>query len=530
MSKLPAVVLVFFVSVLAGSYVVNAGPAKKSQPTSTATAQSANMHMAMPLYAPLFIEGQNYSSTLTMVNELTVTVHAAVIVRRLDGSTIGQRLLTFPPHSREVVRIKDILNSEGASDAIGSLAVLPNPMEVQTMAIGAQLSIVAMQQFPPAYFEEELLAPDPMQATQYRAVAPPAKGSALVTLLNTTAKLETLTVTCLTKDGGSTRRNYSLAAFQLVTAPACGDPMPADPAAGLEALEPQDGESSERGPIGVDASSDTGMGTFAVWGLAPTRSEHSRVVVSMNFINSAQVNSPSMIFAGVPVGVANLLGSEKFTPELAVANFSLTPATVTVSYSPMSANNPENKIVASFSLSPGAVRELELRDLAGDPGMRNSFAVTSDARPGAVIGNLISRGQELYPAVQLIGKDALDVNNGGGHPWSISNGTSPPCCSSIMQQSRSSLSSISPPAAPSGIKHTSCCRTKPTLWTSGRLWRIRRPTHAETSCPPTPRLAMRAGSLRSTAKERAGCSSRIRQSGWQETSVAGTISYCVDRI
>lgn len=129
-----------------------------------------------------------------------------------------------------------------------------------------------------------------------------------------------------------------------------------------------------------------------------------------------------MIFAGVPVGVADLLGGEKFTPELTVANFASTPAGIAVAYSPMSANASETKIVSRLNLAPGMVQELELTGFSGDPGMRNSLVITSNAQPGAVISNLVSRGQELYPAVQLIGKDALDVNNGGGHPWSIANG------------------------------------------------------------------------------------------------------------
>ncbi len=62
-----------------------AAPAEKVQNTGSASG-SANqeMHMVMPLYAPFFIEGQNYSSTLTMVNSLTLTVHATVIARNAD--------------------------------------------------------------------------------------------------------------------------------------------------------------------------------------------------------------------------------------------------------------------------------------------------------------------------------------------------------------------------------------------------------------------------------------------------------------
>ncbi len=378
-------------------------------------------HMTMPLFAPFFIEDAEHASTLTMVNELKLPVHATVMVRSMDGSAIGQKVVTFAPHSQQAVPIKDILNTGGLLQAMGSVEVMPDPSEVQSMAIGAQLSIVGTAQSPPAYFEEELLMPDPMMPAGYRAVAPSAAGSPLIALLNTSNAPQTLAVTCL-ETGNGTRRSYHLAASQVIIAPACREGNLPDVAAAMEELESAGDSDAFGHPVAIDVSNSTGKGTFAVWGIAPTSSAGAHATISLNFSNSAGMNSPSMIFAGVPVGITDLLNSEKFATDLAVANFGLKPATVTVSFSTISAGSPEAKTVATLNLPPGSVQPVQLPDLAGDPGLRNSFTITSNSQPGAVIANLISRGQRMYPAVQLIGKDAQDIDNGGGHPWSIANG------------------------------------------------------------------------------------------------------------
>lgn len=197
-----------------------------------------------------------------MVNELTLTVHATVVLHAPDGSTLGQQVVTFSPHSQQVVSIKSILNSEAISDVVGSVQVVPNPMEVQTMAIAAQLSIVNTREFPPAYFEEELLAPDPMQATVYRAVAPASAAAPLITLLNTTTAPEMLTVTCLSNNGNSGTRSYKLAAFQALTVHACRDAALSDGSSVVHGLDSMRDVGSGV-PAGIEVSSDSGMGTFA---------------------------------------------------------------------------------------------------------------------------------------------------------------------------------------------------------------------------------------------------------------------------
>jgi hypothetical protein len=396
-----------------------AGTGKAAQTAAGNKPADTGMQMAMPLYAPLFIENHDYQSTLTMVSEVSQTVHATVIAKRADASTIAEQVVAFAPHSQVVVQLRDLLKPTGVTEAIGSVQVVPDPMEVHTMAIAAQLSIADTRQSPPTYFEEELLSPDSMQPTEYRAVTPSATRSPSVALLNTAGAAETLIVSCLKTNGASTRQDYSVGPGQLALAQACDARN--DEADALQTFEAAAGKGGDPHPVAVDVSSTAGMGTFAVWGIADTASGATHSRISLNFANSAVAKSRLTVFPGVPVGVADLLASESFAPDLALANFGLRPAHVTISYSSMEAGNAQVQPIATLTVPPGTVQAAKVPDLKGDPGMRNSFTINSDLPPGTVIGNLIARGQELYPAVQLIGKD-IEINNGGGHPWSIAGG------------------------------------------------------------------------------------------------------------
>jgi hypothetical protein len=63
-----------------------------------------------------------------------------------------------------------------------------------------------------------------------------------------------------------------------------------------------------------------------------------------------------------------------------------------------------------------------LPSLKGDPGLRNSFIVQSDAAPGTFFSSLVSVGSSGFGLVEQIGKDQQIGVNGGGHPWALTDG------------------------------------------------------------------------------------------------------------
>ncbi len=281
--------------------------------------------MSMPLVAPLFIGDQDRSSILTMVNELTKTVHATVVARRSDGSALAEQVLTFAPHSQRTLSLRELLKPTGLVQAIGSIQVVPDPMEVQTMAIAAQLSITDSRRSPPTYLEEELLAPDPKEAADYRIVVPSGSGRPVVALLSTTAEPQVIALRCLQSDGASMHDIVHLAAEQLVLIPACSssrEDRTSDAETTFRSLET--GHTNTKAQtVAIEARSTRGMATFAAWGVGTIGSSGTRTSMALNFLNCAAMKSPSIVFAGVPVGVTDRLGGEPFKPELAVANLFL---------------------------------------------------------------------------------------------------------------------------------------------------------------------------------------------------------------
>ena len=58
----------------------------------------------------------------------------------------------------------------------------------------------------------------------------------------------------------------------------------------------------------------------------------------------------------------------------------------------------------------------------GDPQLRNSVMVQSDAAKGAFYASMVVFGGTTVPTVQLLGRDSMQPYNGGAHPWTTAAG------------------------------------------------------------------------------------------------------------
>jgi hypothetical protein len=131
------------------------------------------------------------------------------------------------------------------------------------------------------------------------------------------------------------------------------------------------------------------------------------------------LKSSNTVFAGVPIGGADVLPGDSFTPEIAIANSSSQPAAAQVLYSVTSDSGTDGRVIKSVSVPPESSMTLRLDPLVGDPKMRNSFVIQSNVAPGSLASNLTAVGGPTFRTVQLIGKDQQQVQNGGSHPWTL---------------------------------------------------------------------------------------------------------------
>lgn len=138
--------------------------AQERTPTATkqttaprAAALDSMSEMPEVLVAPLFIETGEFTSKITMVNELNFGVTANAIVRNSQGVQIASRTVHFTAHSQQVLMLADLLRSANSVETVGSVEILPDPAQVVSMAIAAQISITGSGGATGQHIEEEFL-------------------------------------------------------------------------------------------------------------------------------------------------------------------------------------------------------------------------------------------------------------------------------------------------------------------------------------------------------------------------------------
>ncbi len=76
--------------------------------------------MPQVLVAPLFVEAAGFTSTISMVSELNFPVTAEVVLYDRHGARITASHVAIPAHSRQVVRVADLLIEANSVETMGS--------------------------------------------------------------------------------------------------------------------------------------------------------------------------------------------------------------------------------------------------------------------------------------------------------------------------------------------------------------------------------------------------------------------------
>ncbi|MGB8474090.1 MAG: hypothetical protein WCE61_08410, partial [Candidatus Acidiferrum sp.] len=381
--------------------------------------------MAMPLVAPLFLEDSQFSSTLSLVNVSNLNTYATVTVRSLSGQSILQKQFPLPPSSATVIGMQQLLQEANSTETRGSFVVEQSP-ELKGMVVLAQLSLT-YQGSRASYIDEELAMPDPnMGSSTLRGVARGKAKSTLIAISSLSQTTQKIQVDCLKENANPDSKIVSLPANATLITNACGGDLNSQSLASIPE-EPEQDESLGASAIGIQFISSAGPGQFAAFGLTRRRASGGVLFGAVPFNDPKLAVSPSTVFAGVPVGAADLLGPGLYMPYAAVANFSQRPAHVSVNFSRTSgapgAAIASNTLVRQIILQPLHTRVVFLREIQGDPSLRNSFVVTSDVGPGEMAASMASKEANGSAEVELLGKDAQQPENAGGHPWSVAQGT-----------------------------------------------------------------------------------------------------------
>ena len=373
----------------------------------------------MILAAPLFLQDANVSSTITMVSVVSSPLTSKVVVFDSNGAQIGVSSVSLDPHSQRILKLSDLLQSWSSPSSAGSVKILQDP-SAKGVSITARLSIAGTVHGTTVALEEDFQRMGAAKSGTFRAAAGAVMGSPMVAVWNLGATAQTVNIQCLAEMGSGGTSRIPVAAGQAAIAQACGGTGTIAPSSS-QLLSPSTG-ASPNGAVGVSVSGSGGAGTLALYGFAFRK---AGAASALRFDDTGAMRSGSSVFAGVPVGTSSALSGSPFQPSLALANFGSQPANVSVTYataaSPALSANP----IAQAVIPPGTSKTIPLPALPGDPAMRNSFVVQSNAAPGTLLSGVTSVNAANPPQmISLAGRDQQREENGGAGEWSLANGDS----------------------------------------------------------------------------------------------------------
>jgi hypothetical protein len=148
----------------------------------------------------------------------------------------------------------------------------------------------------------------------------------------------------------------------------------------------------------------------------------NRFFSSVSFVDPKMVMSSTDVFVGVPVGRTSFLSQQNYAPQVTLANFGSNEVQATVQYAQSSKDSVTFRDLMSISVPAMSSKEVIFSGLEGNPELKNSFLVTSNAVPGDLVSKLLSKGNAQPRQVELLARDAMAPENGGNHPWSLVGG------------------------------------------------------------------------------------------------------------
>jgi hypothetical protein len=382
--------------------------------------QNSGMMMEMPMVAPLFIENQEFSSTLYMVNELNIPATAKITLFDLNGSKIAEKKVEFKPNSQQELSLRQMLGEVSSAVSLGSLRM--QPLTTYGVGVLAQLGLTHYGT-EETYFDEELLMPSAEGSPILRSVSDDGRSSAVAITSLSAMNAQHISISCVLEHSQLSSTHTLLPNETVVIRPCMEHPTTTFYGAVNTDFtdEPENGHVPK--PAGISIRSDGMPGEFSAYGLAFHRNETVNYLSSMNFSDPKMLNSSGFVYAGVPVGDhTNLLPQGNYRPQVSMVNFGDHTAKVQVIFAVSEGEHSAPRELQTITLHPNSAKTLQFAELKGNSQLQNSFIVRSNAAPGVVLSKLVAIGNGQLRELELVGKDEKQLENSGGHPWSIENG------------------------------------------------------------------------------------------------------------
>ncbi len=219
--------------------------------------------------------------------------------------------------------------------------------------------------------DEELVMP--MVGGSLKAVARSRK--TLIAIRNAGMQLAHATISCL--DHGKVHQStLSISAGEMQFLQSCealnGDFSSAWPDLSATATAEQHDAEALEPEHGLAYQVSSASSELAVFGLSLSFRQERFHATPVIFTHQSEFTSQSTVFAGIPIGLYELLPGVVLTPELVLANFTSATHHVTVSGVLSGTPAPPTRL-ASVSLDPREVKRIEVPfNTSGDPEIASS--------------------------------------------------------------------------------------------------------------------------------------------------------------
>ncbi len=378
-----------------------------------------------PLVAPIFIEDGETSSSIVIANNSAIPAGATVTIRSLAGSEILTFHQALAPHQQVELSLQSLLSRVSAHIPVGSITVTQD-RSLNGMTVASQVLITNRRGELPAYADEELAMPSMQGSNLLRGVADAAVGMAFLAVTNIDPTPQHVTLRCLSEKREYSPVTINLAAYATSLVSSCSGATVND----LSSYLDQIAGNTDQGVKGYELRNDGLPGTIAAFGLAPHKHENDIALSAIPFTDPGLIRASDIVFAGIPFGPQPALPDGVYTPRISFTNFSSSPAHVTVSIattpqeqsssaSTEPGNSPELRPLQQLTIPARRTTEFVLQDAESQSGLLQSLVIHTDATPGDLLSKIVSRSDGNLYEIELLGKDRMDENNGGIHPWTV---------------------------------------------------------------------------------------------------------------
>ena len=380
------------------------------------TTSIAPMPLVEPSIFPLFIEDNEISSLVTLINGSAVSSSAVLTIRDLQGKTSLPVSIPVGAHGKVQIKVADLLQKAGAQIRVGSILVTQG-LELKSPAIVGQLTLSATAPAPVALTEEELVMPMLVDSQDLRSVSESATDAQLVAVTSMSTEIQHITAQCYKKGSISTKTATLAPGGVTLLYPCSKDSSQFEGVSLLGASETSDS-------AGITIHSDGPNGGFAAFGVARHVSPKAKGSLgSLQFVDPTSMHSSALVFTGVSTGYSLTPGRHSYLTDLALANFSSKQSHVTIAFHKTHINGTVSTTTKEIVLAPQSSTQVPLGQFDTKAGESGSLIVSGDQLPGDLMAKIVSTSDSARNQLEQVSKDALDDRNGGAHPWILQDST-----------------------------------------------------------------------------------------------------------